>query len=496
MSTIEPHYISNDSFAYLYKVSDKTWVTDISPEVLQRRINKATQSLVKTLVLDLTDFIQTPAHPLTQFCQNFFQNYASIVYVRPELLSWAIENKLDYKIKIQNANDFNLDQLPHSVLHPLTTTDLIGLCEILRPLENANYEWNFSAYNKNIKNSLTIKDIHSILARYPEIRTIQKSSIPFFNEHIPSHYELEALQPVSWQLKTPEQQIQLSVIIPTYNNHLFLANTLNHLSRQNVSTNHYEIIVVDDGSQDQSMETIQALFQNREHEFNLKYIYWPKKNPQRGDQFFFRTGLCRNLGVRWSSAENLFFLDSDMIVPENFIEQCLKTADMADIYQFTRNHIYQKISLKNPHYSQIDLNQDTYIEEKNYWGEFFKVPNWNTLPQKWKYVCTYAMGLKKTDFYECGRFKRHFISYGFEDTDIGFRMYKKGKKFELVKTPLLHLTHYDQLQYKNSHYLRDQLLRKTAKLFYLDHLDKEIYQTLQSYYFFEKPITAFFRDLF
>ena len=94
-----------------------------------------------------------------------------------------------------------------------------------------------------------------------------------------------------------------------------------------------------------------------------------------------------------------------------------------------------------------------------------------------------------------GRFKKYYISYGFEDTDLGFEMHLRRKKFKLIKTPLLHLTSYDQMQYKNSNSRRAKLLRVTAAKFYLQHLDSDIFAVVGNYFRFEKPIASRIRDL-
>ncbi len=94
-----------------------------------------------------------------------------------------------------------------------------------------------------------------------------------------------------------------------------------------------------------------------------------------------------------------------------------------------------------------------------------------------------------------GRFKKYYTSYGFEDTDLGYEFSLRKKKSFLIQTPLLHLTAYDQMQYKNSKIKRLQLLRKTAGLFYLQHLNPEIYHAFGNFYSFEKPIRHSIRDL-
>jgi hypothetical protein len=185
-----------------------------------------------------------------------------------------------------------------------------------------------------------------------------------------------------------------------------------------------------------------------------------------------------------------------MLVPKNFITTALSSLQNYGVIQFQRFHIHQEISKSNPSYETVKVSSDTYIEEKHYWSSLFYCNDWQQLPQYWKYTCTYALGLKKKDFLDIGMFKKYYISYGFEDTDLGYEAHKRNLKFQLVKLPLLHLTAYDQMQYKNSFSKRVKLLKVTAELFYLQHIDKEIFNLLGDYLKMQKPFKSAIRDLF
>lgn len=379
---------------------------------------------------------------------------------------------------------------------PKTKSDLKDLVDFYIKFQHElKIFWRFLPYDSEVLNSLTLADINSFKMDYPVLPGLE-----IYNIHIPKNYELqphpENPYSVRWSFKIANSNPILSIIIPTYNNALFLSNVVWHLFQQKHPKQEYEVIIADDGSQDNSCEVLQELFAKYSDQFNLKYIYWPKQHPDRGNQFFFRSGLARNLGTRYSTGEYLLFLDSDMIVPKNFVETTIAELKKTDIIQFQRFHINQELSKKNPSYDKINVESDTYIEEKNYWSMLFFCERWSLLPQYWKFTCTYALGIKRKDFLDIGMFKKYYISYGFEDTDLGYEAHKRNLKFELIKLPLLHLTAYDQMQYKNSFSKRTKLLKVTAELFYLQHLDKEIYTLLGDYYRMQKPFKALFRDFF
>jgi glycosyltransferase involved in cell wall biosynthesis len=480
---------------YRYKITQNP--EDVTASTYRRRLFKKNQSRAKQFIFDLTE---VPSHELKSK-QSFLDQSSDPVYLqysphldlsmfpnRKTLLKIATGNDCSSFLERQSEKTENVDL----VFAPNTKKSAEDLTDIIKKYPGLNTQWNFESYNPQIKHSLTVADVQKNLKTCKN----QRPEIPFWNSAIPEHYELESLQNPIWSFNTPQKNILISIIIPTYNNCLFLSNVIQHLFKQSISHENYEVIIVDDGSTDYSQETIRSLIQTSLQNINIKYIYWSKTNPDRGEQNFFRAGLARNIGVEHSEGDKLLFLDSDMLVYEDFVKTCINELEANDVIQFSRLHIKQVDSKKNPRFHHINPKEQTYIEEEVYWNQLFTTNDWNQMTHYWKYTCTYALGMSRQDFYECGRFKRHYVSYGFEDTDIGFLMAKKNKKFKLIKQHLLHLTNYSTMQYQNSKYLREQLLRKTSKLLFLDHLDPEIYEVFYFYYNFEKPLFHHIRDAF
>ncbi|MCB8978370.1 MAG: glycosyltransferase family 2 protein [Ardenticatenaceae bacterium] len=101
----------------------------------------------------------------------------------------------------------------------------------------------------------------------------------------------------------------ISIIIPTYNRKVFLYETLDSLTRQNFPAAHFEVIVVDDGSTDETSSVIDETFP-----FALRY-FWQEN---QGD------AEARNLGAKQSEADILVFLDDDILVEPDYLEQLAK----------------------------------------------------------------------------------------------------------------------------------------------------------------------------
>ena len=97
---------------------------------------------------------------------------------------------------------------------------------------------------------------------------------------------------------------KVSIVIPTYNSSQYISEALDSVLAQTYKD--YEIIVVDDGSTD---DTIQAL---QPYMSRIKYIYKENGGP----------GSARNVGIRNAQGEYIAFLDSDDLwLPEKLEKQ-------------------------------------------------------------------------------------------------------------------------------------------------------------------------------
>jgi len=103
--------------------------------------------------------------------------------------------------------------------------------------------------------------------------------------------------------------IKYSVIIPTYNRSRFLLNALNSIVKQTIPSDQYEIIVIDDGSTDDTEQTV-ASYKRQVARPEIRYFKITKSSHV----------IAKNFGIRQSRGEILFFTDDDCIVPENWIE--------------------------------------------------------------------------------------------------------------------------------------------------------------------------------
>lgn len=107
----------------------------------------------------------------------------------------------------------------------------------------------------------------------------------------------------------------VSVIIPTYNAASFVDNTLQSVLKQ--SYTNIEILVVDDGSNDNTQQVIES--------YNDPRIQFHPREHQGAP------GHCRNYGYTIAQGETIIYLDSDDYMEPNMIEEMVKCYQESEV---------------------------------------------------------------------------------------------------------------------------------------------------------------------
>ncbi|MCZ7602517.1 MAG: glycosyltransferase [Melioribacteraceae bacterium] len=102
-------------------------------------------------------------------------------------------------------------------------------------------------------------------------------------------------------------QYIFSVIVPTYNRSNEINELLNSLVNQTLDDSLFEVIIVDDGSTDNTDKVVNNVIDNSS--INLRFLKQDHKGP----------GEARNLGMKEANGEYLLFIDSDCIADENWL---------------------------------------------------------------------------------------------------------------------------------------------------------------------------------
>ena len=324
---------------------------------------------------------------------------------------------------------------------------------------------------------LTPKQVYKFIKKQGPVQPFQNE---IYDSRVAQDMDLEPLTlPFAEnKISKTSKKMSFSVIIPSYNNEGQLINTLRNLALQNYPRDEYEITVVDDGSTDNTRKALRN-FINQYPSLNLKAVYFPRVIERTAGDGRFRAGLARNLGVKYSEGEILAFLDADILVPPDYLQRLKREHQEADVILLQRYHLKTNAPIKDLFFDHKKIKGWHYIEEKSYWGNFYK-KGFGKVKIPWKYICTYGLSLSKKDFQVAGAFGINFIFYGFEDTDLGYRLFKQNKKFLLSDIQVYHQAPSQKHQRQNPLYRHGQL-SKTAKIFFYRHLEPEVYEEMKIY---------------
>lgn len=120
--------------------------------------------------------------------------------------------------------------------------------------------------------------------------------------------------------------MKISIIIPNYNGATFIKETIESVLNQ--SYNDWEVLIVDDGSTDNSYGIAQPFISER-----IKWFERPTDLPKGGNS-------CRNYGINNAQGEYVIFLDSDDLLAQYCLEQRVSYLTRNPNLDFAVFHLY------------------------------------------------------------------------------------------------------------------------------------------------------------
>ena len=191
--------------------------------------------------------------------------------------------------------------------------------------------------------------------------------------------------------------MQFSLIIPVYNRPQEVNELLESLCSQTFKD--FEVVVVEDGSSERC-NTVCEKYKDR---LALNYYYKPNSGP----------GPSRNYGAERSQGEYLIILDSDVIVPENYLEIVKEELDKEPCDAFggpDRAH-----PSFTPIQKAINYSMTSFFTTGGIRGGKRKMDKF--------YPRSFNLGIKKSVYEALGGFAP--MRYG-EDIDLSTRIFKGG----------------------------------------------------------------------
>ncbi|MCK5617522.1 glycosyltransferase family 2 protein [Candidatus Pacearchaeota archaeon] len=196
--------------------------------------------------------------------------------------------------------------------------------------------------------------------------------------------------------------MKLSVVIPTYNRAEILKTCLEKLvAQQGVD---FEVIVVDDGSTD-STESVMSDFQK-----NPKITYIKQKSSHQA--------VARNRGVKAATGDIIVFIGDDIFVEPEFL---MKHHDR-HVENPDENVVVLGYTTWDP---ALKINSYMRFLEDSGWqfGYKFLKPAMIGRTDPFKFFYTSNISLKRS-FFNKEQFNEDFVVYGWEDIELGYRLWK------------------------------------------------------------------------
>lgn len=198
----------------------------------------------------------------------------------------------------------------------------------------------------------------------------------------------------------------ISIIIPVYNSERFLKECFNSVVSQ--SYKDFEVIVVDDGSTDSSIQI--------EDEYSSDDRFTLIRQANRGQ------GEARNRALDIAKGRYIAFLDSDDVMKPDFLERTLREIEKEDYDIVVTNYdfINEKSEYMYTHSSVVsDYTLDGYLALTEMWyDENVHIGPWAKL--------------YKREIFEKERFKSCYC----EDSDILVRIFKESQKIRYISDSL------------------------------------------------------------
>lgn len=241
-----------------------------------------------------------------------------------------------------------------------------------------------------------------------------------------------------------------SVVIPTYNRRLILEKCLLALERQKLLAEHrYEIILVDDGSTDSTVAWLQEQTAQFSH---LRLFCQDHQGP----------AAARNLGVKQAAGDTIVFIDSDLVVTEQFL-QSHADALIQGQQALGHNRLFT--------YGRV-INTCNFADPT---AEPYKLTDFSAA-----YFATGNVAIARTWLEQAGPFDTRFQLYGWEDLELGARLKKLGLKLIKASAAVGYHWHPPFSLAQIPHLIDQEIQRgRMGVLFYQKHPTWEVRMMIQ-----------------
>ena len=232
-------------------------------------------------------------------------------------------------------------------------------------------------------------------------------------------------------------ELELSVILTTYERPHHLERSLASLSLQRNMAGRFEVVVVDDGSKDCTHDVVRRF---------ARSVDFPVKLTTHEHQGF-RVSLCRNDGIRASAGSYVLISDSDCLFPPHHLEQHLRARKPGVI---RAGNCYRLDRAATERLAVGDVVAGIYHREISYKERWRLWRSWisdvryqlRRHPLKPK-LMGFNIAIARSDLEAVNGFDEQYVGWGCEDDDFAARLRMAGKRVRTVVgyTQAYHMWH-------------------------------------------------------
>jgi glycosyltransferase involved in cell wall biosynthesis len=226
-----------------------------------------------------------------------------------------------------------------------------------------------------------------------------------------------------------KSQPRISVIIPTYNRREMLRQMLESLARQRTAPGEFEVIVADDGSSDGTEDLVDSF----SGQLRLRYHF----QEDRG----FRVAAARNAGARLATAPVLAFLDAGTVPGPDFVRGHLTAHPLALLHRAVIGYCFgyqpfsepalvagEIASLGPAEVQRRRADEPSFSDVRH---AVFAAVDFDAgrMAAPWFLFWSMNCSVSADAFWAAGGFDEAYQSWGGEDTELGYRMFRQGTGF-------------------------------------------------------------------
>jgi glycosyltransferase involved in cell wall biosynthesis len=249
---------------------------------------------------------------------------------------------------------------------------------------------------------------------------------------------------------SPASAPTISLVITTYNRPDALSAVLLACFAQDDP--HFEIIIADDGSSDNTRECIAAL--QPRSPVPLRHVWQ--------EDCGFRAAMARNRGTLAATGEYIVFLDGDCIPQRDFVSRHRALAQRGYLVSGSRILLSPELTRRTLE-TPLDL-QHISLGDKLRWrlnGGLNKVLQllwrWPDLGRtskrfSWRRIKSCNLAVWRSDLDKVNGFDESFTGWGHEDSDLVVRLFNAGvlRKDGAFATEVFHLWHKESVRDQES----------------------------------------------